>query len=89
MNNHKSASSNSNNDYLWAVFIGVFVGAILGGIGGVFLPGIYYVLANPDVLNDGQFGLIYLASLPVGALVGAVAGAALLCFVTARMHAEK
>ncbi len=78
---------NSANDYAFAVIVGLVVGGIVGGIGGIFLPGIYYSLVNPDVLKDGQFGLIYLLSLPMGALIGAVIGIAFLCIVTAKMHA--
>lgn len=81
-------AENSINDYVYAVIVGLVVGGIVGLIGGIFLPGIYYSLVNPDVLEDGQHGLIYLLSLPMGALVGAVVGVVFLCFITAKMHAE-
>ncbi len=86
---HKNPKQNSAHDYVYAVIVGSLVGGVLGAIGGIFLPGIYYSLVNPNALQDGQFGLIYLASLPIGALIGAAAGIAFLCFITAKMHAEE
>ena len=50
------------------------IGATIGGICGFILPPIYYQLTNPKILNDGQWGLIYLAALPVGIIIGAVVG---------------
>ena len=88
MKHKKSEQKNSANDYVYAVIVGVVVGGILGSIGGIFLPGIYYSLMNPEVLKDGQYGLIYLLSLPMGALIGAVVGVIFLCFITAKMHTE-
>jgi len=50
------------------------IGATIGGICGFILPPIYYQLTNPEILNDGQWGLVYLAALPVGIVIGAVIG---------------
>lgn len=53
---------------------GLCIGAAIGGICGFILPPVYYQLTDPVILNDGQWGLVYLVALPVGIIIGAVIG---------------
>ena len=55
-------------------FTGAAVGAILGGIAGFLLPPAYLELTNPRVLQDGQWGMVYLLTLPLGIVLGATIG---------------
>ena len=55
-------------------FLGAILGASLGSLCGFVLPEPYYKLTNPQILNDGQWGLIYLKVIPEGLLIGAVIG---------------
>ncbi|MBW3638067.1 MAG: hypothetical protein KY445_16605, partial [Armatimonadetes bacterium] len=55
-------------------FLGASLGVVLGVVAGFVLPPLFYKLTNPEILQDGQWGMIYLASLPVGAGLGAFVG---------------
>ena len=59
---------------VWNGRTGICIGAAIGGMCGVILPPVYYQLANPEILNDGQWGLVYLVTLPVGIIIGAIIG---------------
>jgi len=59
---------------VWYGRTGICIGAAIGGMCGVILPPVYYQLTNPEILNDGQWGLVYLMALPVGIIVGAIIG---------------
>ncbi|HEX8235064.1 MAG TPA: hypothetical protein VF600_03845 [Abditibacteriaceae bacterium] len=54
---------------------GFGLGGVVGGIGGFLLPPVYYQFTNPRILQDGQWGLVYLLSIPAGVIIGAIAGA--------------
>ena len=55
-------------------FFGASIGVAIGIVGGLLLPPLFYKFTNPEILKDGQWGMIYLASLPVGAGIGAPSG---------------
>ena len=55
-------------------FLGAILGASLGALCGFVLPEPYYRLTNPQILSDGQWGLIYLKVIPEGLLIGSVIG---------------
>lgn len=52
------------------------VGAFLGAIALSLLTVLFYVLFEPEALKDGQFGMVFMATVPFGALLGGVSGAA-------------
>jgi hypothetical protein len=59
--------------------IGLFLGSTWGAISGAFmlslLQYLFYVYFKPDILKDGQWGMVFLATVPIGGLVGCVSGA--------------
>lgn len=75
--------------YMVFGFLGIVIGGVLGLVTGGVLPVVYYRLTNPAVLNDGQWGMIYLASLPIGLGSGAVLGGVLACVVVRRMDPDR
>lgn len=72
-NQDQSAARKQNSVPLSGCF-GLYIGAIMGFIAGFALPPVYYHLTKPEILNDGQWGMIYLATLPVGVVIGAIVG---------------
>jgi hypothetical protein len=62
----------------WARVIAIAaVGAVLGAIALSLLTLLFYVIFARDALKDGQFALVFMATIPFGAMLGAVAGATL------------
>lgn len=60
--------------YFTGAFLGAILGTFIGGLGGFFLPVPYYQITNPEVLKDGQWGMIYFLSIPEGLVIGLVLG---------------
>ena len=58
---------------------GLVMGAFLGFLAGPLLltagTCLYYFLFSPDFFKDGQWGLIFFATIPYGFLLGAILGA--------------
>lgn len=65
-----------NNSTLYGIggFLGAILGASIGSLCGFILPEPYYKLTNPQILNDGQWGMIYFKVIPEGLLIGCVIG---------------
>jgi hypothetical protein len=57
--------------------LGFVGGAACGGLSGLLLPPLYYQWANPQILRDAQWGMVYLASVPIGIGAGAIGGCVL------------
>jgi len=55
-------------------FLGATLGAAIGGMSGFVLPEPYYKLTNPEILKDGQWGMIYLSTIPTGIVIGLILG---------------
>ncbi len=75
--NQQAENRNKPSSVLLAGCSGLYIGSIIGGIAGFALPPIYYQLTKPEVLKDGQWGMVYLATLPMGMVIGASIGCAL------------
>ncbi len=77
------SKQNAKPDHLGALilygigsFIGVTVGAGFGAVCGFVSPAIYYKLTNQEVLKDGQWGMIYLKTVPESTTIGLIVGIA-------------
>jgi hypothetical protein len=57
-------------------FIGTIVleGAV-GAFGVSFLAHLYFAFSKPQMLSDGQYGMIFMVTVPIGWLLGSVVGA--------------
>lgn len=54
--------------------MGATLGIFIGGLLGFVLPVAFYKLTNPQFLNDGQWGMVFLESIPIGVVVGLSVG---------------
>jgi hypothetical protein len=45
-------------------------GAVLGILAGIFVPNAYFYVTDPRVFNDGQYGMIYMLTMPLGGMIG-------------------
>ena len=62
----------------WARVLAIAAaGATLGAIGLSLLTVLFYAIFARDALKDGQFGMVFMATVPFGAMLGAIAGATL------------
>jgi hypothetical protein len=62
----------------WARVLAIAAaGAVLGAIALSLLTVLFYVIFARDALKDGQFAMVFLATVPCGAMLGAVAAATL------------
>jgi len=63
------------------IFLGLFIGAVMGILLGAFLPSFfqyqYYAYFKPDILKDGQFGMMFLNTIAIGGVSGGLIGAIL------------
>jgi hypothetical protein len=61
------------------ICIGLFIGVTLGAFLGAFilsaLQYFYYVYFKPDILKDAQWGMVFLATIPIGGIGGGILGA--------------
>ncbi len=73
-----SANREYDNNYV-LICMGLYIGVALGAFFGAFtlsaLQYSYYVYFKPDILKDAQWAMIFLATIPIGSLIGAVLGA--------------
>lgn len=58
------------------VLVVACAGAIPGAVALSLLTVLFYYLFARDALKDGQFATVFMATIPFGAMVGGVAGAA-------------
>lgn len=60
------------------ICLGLVIGVVLGAFLGAFLPSFlqyeYYVHFKPDILNDGQFGMLFLNTIAIGGISGGLLG---------------
>ncbi len=83
--NSESDSLSGSTTYFVGAFAGAILGASLGGLCGFVLPEVYYKVTNPDILNDGQWGMIYLLSVLGGVIIGSLLGIIAGLFVARRI----
>lgn len=73
MNPH---SHENEIQFLWGCGAAL-AGMVLGGLGFSALVALYYLLTDPTVRRDGQYGMIFMFTLPLGAAIGGALGFAL------------
>jgi hypothetical protein len=56
--------------FLISIFIGIFLGSIVGATSLSVVVCLYYLLITPDVLKDGQWGMVFLNTISIGAILG-------------------
>lgn len=59
----------------------LLLGSILGGVGGLVLPPIYYWITNPRTLEDAEWAVVFLLTFPVGVVIGAFLGGVVACIL--------
>jgi hypothetical protein len=60
--------------------LGAFLGAIVGAIALCITTFVYHLLFFRPALNDGQYGMVWIFTVPAGAILGASTGYAITIF---------
>jgi ABC-type Fe3+ transport system permease subunit len=79
--NNRSKSEHDRGYGCILICLGLFIGVVIGTILGAFLLSFfqyqYYVYFTPDILKDGQFGMVFLNTAAIGGVSGGLIGAIL------------
>jgi len=80
MNSRNDLSKSEHNSCVLTC-LGLFIGAVIGVFLGAFLLSFfqyqYYVYFKPEILKDGQFGMVFFNTIAIGGIAGGLFGGVL------------